>query len=78
MGTTKAQRLFIYVVLAVATLVAALEVTAARGGDSTLKPRTPWVAPLETMNQAIERDDVASAVTARPSWKVAFLRRWKV
>jgi hypothetical protein len=46
MGTTRAQRLFMYAVLAAATLVAALEVTAARGGDPTPKPETPWLAPL--------------------------------
>ncbi len=79
MGTTRAQRLFIYVVLVAATLVAALEVTAARGGDPTPKPRTPWLAPLETMNQAIERGDLTSAVTARhEAYRAAIAsRRWE-
>lgn len=79
MGTTRAQRLFIYVVLAVATLAAALEVTAARGGDPTPKPRTPWLAPLESMNQAIERGDVSSAEMARrEAYRAAIAsRRWE-
>jgi len=65
MRTTRVQRFFIYVVLAAATLATALEVTAARGGDPAQKPCTPWVAPLETMNQAIERGDFAAAEMAR-------------
>jgi hypothetical protein len=79
MGTTRAQRLFIYVVLATATLVAALEVTAARGGDPTPKPRTPWLAPLETMNQAIERGDPTAAEMARhEAYRAAIAsRRWE-
>ena len=79
MGTTRAQRLFIYVVLVAATLVAALEVTVARGGDPTPKPRTPWLAPLETMNQAIERGDLTLAETARhEAYRAAIAsRRWE-
>jgi hypothetical protein len=79
MGTKRSQRLFIYLVLVAATLVAALEVTAARGGDPTPKPRTPWLAPLETMNQAIERGDLTSAVTARhEAYRAAIAsRRWE-
>jgi len=79
MGTKRAQRLFIYVVLAAATLAAGLEVTAARGGDPTPKPRTPWLAPLETMNQAIERGDLTSAETARhEAYRAAIAsRRWE-
>jgi hypothetical protein len=79
MRTKRSQRSFIYVVLAAATLVAALEVTAARGGGPTPKPRTPWLAPLETMDQAIARGDVASAVTARhEAYRAAIAsRRWE-
>ena len=72
-------RVFIYVVLAAATLLAALEVTAARGSASAPKSDTPWTSPLRDMDQAIARGDVASAVTARhEAYRAAIAsRRWE-
>jgi hypothetical protein len=79
MGTTRAQRRIIYVVLAVATLAATLEVTAARDDRVAPKARAAWVAPLETMNQAIERGDLNSAELAhREAYRAAIAsRRWE-
>ena len=79
MGTKKSQRLFIYIILAAATLAAALEVTAARGGVPRPKPETPWLAPLEIMDQAIERGDLTSAETARhEAYRAAIAsRKWE-
>ena len=79
MGTTRAQRIFIYLVLAAATLVAELEVRVARGADPAPKPEMPWLAPLGRMDQAIERGDVTSAVTARhEGYRAAIAsRRWE-
>jgi hypothetical protein len=58
-------RVFMYAVLAAATLLAALEVTVARGSASAPKAGTPAPSPLRDMDQAIGRGDVASAVRAR-------------
>ena len=58
-------RVFIYAVLAAATLLAALEVTVARGSASGPKADTPWTSPLRDMDRAIGRGDVESAVMAR-------------
>ena len=71
-------RVFIYVVLVAATLLAALEVTAVRGSGSAPKADTPWTSPLRDMDQAIARGDVASAVTARrETYRAAIAsRRW--
>jgi hypothetical protein len=79
MGTTRAQRRFIYVGLAVATIAAALQVTAAHVGRVVPKRRAAWVAPLETMNQAIERGDLSSAELAhREAYRAAIAsRRWE-
>lgn len=79
MSSKRSKRLFIYIVLAVATLAAALEVTAARRGDPRPKPETPWLAPLETMNQAIERADFTAAEMARhEAYRAAIAsRRWE-
>ena len=76
-------RVFIYVVLVAATLLAALEVTVARGSASAPKADTPWTSPwtspLRDMDQAIARGDVASAVTARrEAYRAAIAsRRWE-
>ncbi len=72
-------RVFIYAVLAAATLLAALEVTVARGSASAPKADTPWTSPLLDMDQAIGRGDVASAVTARnEAYRAAIAsRRWE-
>jgi hypothetical protein len=65
MSTERVRRVFIYVVLAVATLLAVLEVRAARGGDPVLKQDTSWLAPLREMDEAIARGDLMSAAVAR-------------
>ena len=72
-------RVFIYAVLAAATLLAALEVTVARGSASAPKADTTWTSPERDMDQAIGRDDVASAVTARnEAYRAAIAsRRWE-
>lgn len=67
MGTERAQRGFIYLVLAVATVLAALEVRGARGGDPSPRPvtPTPWVSPLAEMDEAISKGDLMTAAAAR-------------
>ena len=72
-------RVFIYVVLAAATLLAALEVAVARGSASAPKADAPLTSPLRDMDQAIARGDVASAVTARrEAYRAAIAsRRWE-
>jgi hypothetical protein len=71
-------RFFIFVILGVATLLAALEVTAARGSGSAPKADAPWTSPLRDMDPSIARGDVASAVTARhETYRAAIAsRRW--
>jgi hypothetical protein len=80
----RAQRIFIYVVLGAATLLAALEVTAARGGASAPKADTqwadtPWMSPLRDMDDAIARGDLTAAETARhQAYRAAIAsRRWE-
>jgi hypothetical protein len=80
----RAQRIFIYVVLGAATLLAALEVTAARGGASAPKADTrwagtPWISPLRDMDDAIARGDLTAAETARhQAYRAAIAsRRWE-
>jgi hypothetical protein len=72
-------RAFIYAVLVVATLLAALEVTVARGSASAPKADTPSTSPLRDIEQATARGDVASAVTARnEAYRAAIAsRRWE-
>ena len=79
MGTTRAQRLFIFVGLAAATLAVAREVTAARGGDPAPRRGTPWLAPLGKMDQAMERGDLSAADMARhEAYRAAIAnRRWE-
>lgn len=80
----RAQRIFIYVVLGAATLLAALEVTAVRGGASAPKADTewadtPWMSPLRDMDDAIARGDLTAAETARrQAYRAAIAsRRWE-
>jgi hypothetical protein len=80
----RAQRVFIYVVLGAATLLAALEVTVARGSASAPKADTrwadtPWTSPLRDMDDAIARGDFKSAETARHEvYRAAIAsRRWE-
>jgi hypothetical protein len=80
----RAQRIFIYVVLGAATLLAALEVTAARGSASAPKADTQWVdtqwmSPLRDMDDAIARGDLTAAETARhEAYRAAIAsRKWE-
>jgi len=79
MGTEREQRLFICVVLVVAALAAALEVTAARGSVRVPRPRAAWLAPLQAMDQAIERGEITAAETARHEAHQAAIgsRKWE-
>jgi hypothetical protein len=72
-------RAVIYTVLVAATLLAALEVTVARGGASATKADMPSTSPLREMDRAIARGDVASALTARHEAQRAAIasRRWE-
>lgn len=72
-------RVFIYMVLTAATLLAALEVTAARGGASAPKADIQWTSPLSDMDEATGRGDVAAAVTARnEAYRAAIAsRKWE-
>ena len=65
MGTERARGIFISLVLAAATLLAVLEVTAERGVDSGPKRETSWVSALREVDEAIARGDMMSAAAAR-------------
>ena len=84
MAIERAQRIFIYVVLGAATLLAALDVTAVRGSASAPKADTrwadtPWMSPLRDMDDAIARGDLTAAETARhQAYRAAIAsRRWE-
>jgi hypothetical protein len=66
MGSTdRARGAFISVVLAAATLLAVLEVTAERGADPPLRTDTSWASSLREMEEATARGDVMAAVRLR-------------
>ena len=65
MGTDRTRRGFISLVLAAATLLAVLEVTAERGGEPAPQQETSWVSSLSEMDQAIARGDLMAAAAAR-------------
>lgn len=66
MGSTdRARGAFISAVLAAATLLAVLEVTAERGADAPLRTDTSWASSLREMEEANARGDVMRAVRAR-------------
>jgi hypothetical protein len=66
MGSTeRARGAFISVVLAAATLLAVLEVTAERGADPSLSSNASWASSLREMEEAMARGDVMSAAAAR-------------
>ena len=65
MGTERARAVFISLVLASATLLAVLEVTAERRVDSSSKRDVSWVSALREVDEAIARGDVMSAAAAR-------------
>jgi hypothetical protein len=64
MGTDSRRRAFIPLVLAAASVLAVLEVTAERGGESAPKQETSWVSSLHEMDQAISRGDLMAAAGA--------------
>ena len=66
MGSTdRARGAFISVVLAAATLLAVLEVTAERGANPPPGSDTSWASSLREMEEATARGDVMSAAAAR-------------
>jgi hypothetical protein len=66
MGSTdRARGTFISVVLAAATLLAVLEVTAERGADPPLRSDTSWASSLREMEEATARGDIRVAVRLR-------------
>ena len=65
MGDERTRRIFLSLVLTAAALLAALEVTLARAGGPTATVTAPWVTPLQDMDSALERGDLASAATAQ-------------
>jgi hypothetical protein len=84
MVIVRVPRVFIYLVLAAATLLAALEVTTARGSASAPKADTQWadatwMSPLRDMDEAIARGDLTAAESARhEAYRAAIAsRRWE-
>jgi hypothetical protein len=66
MGSSdRARGAFISVVLAAATLLAVLEVTAERGADPSLRLDTSWASSLREMEEAIAHGEVMAAAKAR-------------
>jgi hypothetical protein len=65
MGTERTRKVSISLILATATLLAVLEVTAERRGEPAPKQDTSWVSSLREMDQAIARGDVMAAAAAR-------------
>ena len=59
------RRIVLYFLLAVAAVLAALEVTLARVGDPSAKREAPWISPLGDMDGALARGDFSTATTAR-------------
>jgi hypothetical protein len=66
MGTERARRVFIPIVLTVATLLGVLEVTAERGTHPSPRPEPPsWSTSLQEMDAAIARGDLMAAASSR-------------
>jgi hypothetical protein len=73
------RRIVFYLLLALAAVLAALEVTLARMGDPSEKQDRPWISPLRDMDDALARGDFSTATTAShkadlaalasPSWE---------
>lgn len=69
----------LYLLLAVAAVLAALEMTLARVGDPSANQEAPWISPLRDMDDALARGDFSTATTERhkaglaalagPSWE---------
>jgi len=72
------RRIVLYLLLAVAAVLAALEMTLARVADPSTKQEAPWISPLRDMD-ALAHGDFSTATTARhkaglaalasPSWE---------
>jgi hypothetical protein len=79
MGDLRARRVFFSLVIGAAALLGALEIGLARASNPIAKPSAPWVAPLEDMDSALARGDMASAATARHRAHLAALgsRSWE-
>jgi hypothetical protein len=67
------RRIVLYLILAVAAVLGALEVTLARVGDSSAKQEAPWISPLSEMDGALARGDFSTAATARHKADLAAL-----
>jgi hypothetical protein len=73
------RRIVFYLLLAVAAVLAALEVTLARVDDPSAKREAPWTSSLRAMDGALAREDFSTATTERhkadlaalasPSWE---------
>ena len=73
------RRIVLYLLLAVAAVLAALEMTLARVADPSTKQEAPWISPLRDMDDALAHGDFSTATTARhkaglaalasPSWE---------
>jgi hypothetical protein len=79
MSDPRARRIFFSLVFAAVALLAALEVALARGGSPIARPSAPWVTPLQDMDYALARADLASAAVARHRAHLAALgsRNWE-
>jgi len=79
MDGERGRRILMTLILGVAALLAALEVTLARGSDRTLGPSAPRLAPLEDKDRALAEGDLVSAATARHRAHLAALgsRSWE-
>jgi len=67
------RRIVLCLLLAVAAVLAALEMTLARVGDPSAKEEAPWISPLRDMDDALARGDFSTATTARHKADLAAL-----
>jgi hypothetical protein len=79
MGDLRARRIFFALVLGGAALLGALEVALARASNYIMRPSAPWVTPLQDMDAALARADLAAAAAARHRAHLAALgsRSWE-
>jgi hypothetical protein len=79
MGDPRARSIFFALVLVGAALLGALEVALARVGNPIVRPSAPWVTPLQDVDAALARADVAAAMAARHRAHLAALgsRSWE-
>ena len=67
------RRIVLCLLLAVAAVLAALEMTLARVGDPSAKEEAPWISPLRDMDDALAHGDFSTATTARHKADLAAL-----